>query len=112
MWFLFGSGCGLGLRLFFVLYGGELAGTKRLPPSAIDDGNPWKNWFGAGWESRHTLRLELDAARKLDRSAVVARVRSDLSEAPVADCRAGHTEEGVVGDVVHLGPEVEPGRLR
>src|ERR1700722_9742204 len=55
--------------------------------------------------------LELDTGRELRRPAVVIRVRSDLAEVGCSPGEAGYAEESVVGEVVHLGPKVQPGRL-
>src|SRR5271168_4783717 len=56
-----------------------------------------------------TWRLKLDAARELDCPASVVCVGCYLSEVRVADRRAGDTEEGVIGNVVHLGAKIQPG---
>ena len=35
----------------------------------------------------------------------------DIAEARIADCRAGHSEQSVVGDVVPFRPEIQMGRF-
>lgn len=80
-------------------WSGVDASKPKEEKAAGSDGQPF--------QLAERRKLELDTCRELCSLAGGDRIGGDLSEVRVAYSRTGNTEQGVVGDVVHLGPEIQ-----